>query len=972
MKKTIAILAALLAASAAVSCNLEIEPSHSDDEEIIQDNPENNEENNDPEDNGNTVPDGFKRVTVNAVQGKELKTAYENDVTFSWTSGDEISVYCTDASNPSNTGFYTFGTTEDGPSASFTADIPVTAEVGDVALFPASSSHSYEGGAYKFNVDADKSLVSHYSADIPMYGEKDGSGDFSFTHLAGAFKLIVTDIPAGISQVKVTFTAASSKMSGQFDVTGSGPYTWNTAAGENSAARTIIRKYGVSSNTFTMYLPYTTGTIWGDNTLQIRDFTGDADGSVLYSNDAMGAIPVTRKQVTRLGSVSCESGYSSYFGVDWSGISESVNAKTSDYPAIRSMKATMNADFFYILLNVNTDALTKTHSQDNYIRIMIGGSGSSGLWGAETYSQITANVGGSVKDTQAWAVIGGVPQFNLSSNREIQNHVSVSGNTAYYELAIPRTSATAVYSALASGPSPIKVGVVMDDMWHTDSPAQWSYDAGDPTETIGVIPTQGTEMYSVPQYSSSTLATLDSPVDQNFYESLTETVNPERGMYRHNEYFFREGSVNKTSVSCESDKSLVLTIFYLDDFMATEHLSSFAVTSIRTVLSNVRSAGKKAIVRFAYNNEHNRKVGVDPVTGKDIYEDINPREPETLSYITNHIEDLEDVFEDYKDIIYLVQAGFLGTYGEWYYTTSESSNPLLFPMPLEVSGSSVTNFTNRATVLAKILDIVPNTIQVALRTPFYKRFYLSPDSVDSWSDITSWDGTDANSRLALHNDAFLASENDMGTFKYSPDKPMWKAQSAKLAIGGEVAFIKLASADPEYYSLEPALTAIGEYHYSYLNDASSNDEIIQYWVARDEYPIIRKALGYRLVLNNLQITPATDLRSGSSVNFKIKISNTGSASVIYPRPCKLVLIHESTPTVLKDMTAAYDVRSITPGSYHTYDFDVTLPQNICEGDRLAIWMPDKTAGLQSTASYSIRLSNNGVSWENGYNVIFTF
>ena len=112
--------------------------------------------------------------------------------------------------------------------------------------------------------------------------------------------------------------------------------------------------------------------------------------------------------------------------------------------------------------------------------------------------------------------------------------------------------------------------------------------------------------------------------------------------------------------------------------------------------------------------------------------------------------------------------------------------------------------------------------------------------------------------------------------------------------------------------------------------------------------------------------------SGQIVNFSFKVSNTGSASVIYPRPCKLVLLHGSTPTVLKDLTAAHDVRDITPGSNYTYIFDITLPQNICEGDRLAIWMPDKTAGLQSTAAYSIRLSNNDVTWDNGYNVIHTF
>ena len=932
MKKTI--FAALLAALTAVSCTLEITPSN----------------------NGDQIPDGYKIVTLSAVQGKETKTAYEGDVTFSWTSGDAISVYCTDASVPANTGFYTFTTDGSGASATFTGTIPGTAEVGDVALFPASASHAYEGGIYKFNVDADKSFLSHESADIPMYGAKDGSGNFAFTHLAGAFKLNVDNVPDGVDKVKISFTAASSKMSGQFDITGSGPYTWAPEGGSTEGARTVSRECNVTSNAFTVYFPYTTGTIWGNSTITIKDYTGDVEGSTLFTNDAVGAFPVTRKKVTRLGTLSCE--YRSAYGIDWSGISA---AETST-GAINKLKATMDGTYFYVYMEIDPSKLDLTHAYDHGFYFYASTSGDrTSLW---SDSSKTSKLLSSV-----WAAGSGSMGFIHWQGGSIVSSVSNIAGKAIYEVRIDRS----FNSLISQTSTPIKFGVVLDDNYH-DGEHQYSRGTGN----YGVIPEAGSAMYSIPQYveptPSSTVATASS-VSKNFRESLTETVNPERGMYRHNEYHFTGGSVNKTSVTCESDMTLTLLIFYLEDFMSSANLSAGALTNIRTILSNVRSQGKKAILRFAYNNEYHVKTGVDPVTGDDIYEDVNPREPETLSYITNHIHDLAGVFEDYKDVIYLVQAGFLGTYGEWYYTTTTGTP--LFPMGWSVSGSSIVGFDNRNTVLAKILTEVPNTIQVALRTPFYKRFYLSPDSVDSWSTISSWDGTDDNSRLSFHNDAFLAGADDLGTFhyyapSYSLDKDMWKSQSPKLAIGGEVAFRSLAKCDPAYYALEPALEAIEEYNYSYLNDASGNNEIIQYWVSRDEYPIIRKAIGYRLVLNNLSITPAGTYASGQIVNFSLKVSNTGSASVIYPRPCKLVLLHGSTPTVLKDLTAAHDVRDITPGSNYTYIFDITLPQNICEGDGLAIWMPDKTAELQSTAAYSIRLSNNDVTWDNGYNVIHTF
>lgn len=898
----------------------------------------------------------YKTVTIEALQGADAKTAYEGDKTFSWTAGDQISVYCTDSSKPSNDGFYTFSTTETGASAKFTGSIPVTAEVGEVALFPASTGHKYQDSKYKFHVDADKSLLEHDSADIPMYGTNNGEGGFAFTHLAGAMKFTVNNVPEGVSQVKVIFTANTSKMSGDFEVTGSGPYTWATAGAASSAEKTLSRECTVASHAFTVYLPYTTGTVWGNNTLVVKDFTGGVEGSTLYTNDALGAIPVTRKKVTRLAPFSCD--YRSAFGVDWSGVTESVNTNNT-YPAIKSMKATMDADYLYLYAEVDPSCFDLTHIKAYYFRIYIGDdSGSkSSYWGAEKYTEI---------GSAGWSVYNKAMDFYNYGYAGYSKNVVVLGNTAYYELKLARS-----LSGLVSQTStPIKIGVAIDDTEHDTS----EYNHLNGSVPYGIIPTHGEELYTIPQYVAPTPSTVTATaanVNKTYRESITETVNPERGMYRHNEYFFTGGTVNKTTVTCEDDMSLVLAIIYLQDYMTNATLSDATLNDIRTILGNVRSQGKKVILRFAYNNMHHSGSPATPENA------VNPREPETLSIITDHIDALKTIFDDYKDIIYVVQAGFLGTYGEWYYTTTTGTP--LFPMSMPVSENAVSNFGNRATVLSRILAKVPNTIQVALRTPKYKCFFLHPTCVDgdgSWDEISAWDGTSDNARLTFHNDALFGGADDMGTFRSAPsvDRNMWKSQSAWQAVGGEVAFLSeeaVAGAEP-YYRLDAALQTLKDYHYSYLNDAAANDRIIQYWIAHDQYPIIRKALGYRLVLNNLTITPDGTYESGQSVNFSIKISNVGSASVIYPRPCQLVLLHGSTPIVLKDLTAAHDIRDIAPGGNYTYSFDVTLPQKICVGDKLAIWMPDKTAALQATAAYSIRLSNNDVAWESGYNIIHTF
>lgn len=920
MKKQILFLATGLLASLAVSCQMAEEQA------------------------GQDPAAGMKTVRIGA-RGRDTKTAYQDDKTFSWTAGDDIAVYCTDATLPSNNGFYRFSTTESGPMAYFTGDIPETAEVGAVALYPYSSAHAYKNGQYSFSVDGEKSYLARQSADIPMYGVASAEGVFDFTHLAGAFKLSVDGIPAGVTQVKVTFTAAGARMSGLFAVTGSGPYTWAAAQGESVAERTVVRYCPVSEGAFSVYIPYPDGTIWGNSSLLIQDYTGGTVGATLCDRADVGAIPVARSRVTRLEPLTC--GYQSAFGVNWAGVAEARNTDAT-YPGIGSLKATMDPSYFYILLEVNKDALTLTDDYDHYLHFFLGdGSGSTGYWGTDKYKELKAIINGSSKDTNGWAVRKGVPSFSLSSNREFTSAVTTLFGNVYYELRIPRNAS--MYAALAQTDSPVKLGVILDDTKYNESGSPQYGHIYSPEKKVGIIPTRGSALYEVPQYTPPAAVVVTEPVnvDRVYHESLTETVNPERGMYKHNEYKYSGGGTYSSSVTCPEDKTLVLTIFYLADYATQDHLDAKATTAVGAVLDNVRKAGKKAIVRFAYNWDKN----------------TSPRDA-SVQAVQNHIEDLATVLDTYKDVIYVFQAGFIGTYGEWYYTDSQ------FPKP-SLSGNAVTNYANRAAVLDKLLEVVPEGIQIALRTPYYKNYYLHPSSVSTWEPISAWDGTSANARLTFHNDAFLADANDMGTFKQDYERQMWMSQGAWMVTGGETGFVEAADVNPAYCELDAALTTMRQYHYSYLNDAISNNEIVKYWAANGYYPTIRKRLGYRLVLDSAKIS-APDLRSGSTVEVQLTISNTGSASLVYPRPCQLVVLHEGTPTVLKDMGALYDIRDIAPDGSHTYSFSVTLAQDVYAGDKLAIWMPDKTPALQDRAAYSVCLSNSDITWEEGYNVICTF
>jgi hypothetical protein len=484
-------------------------------------------------------------------------------------------------------------------------------------------------------------------------------------------------------------------------------------------------------------------------------------------------------------------------------------------------------------------------------------------------------------------------------------------------------------------------------------------------------------------------------VNETFTESALNIANPERGMYVMVEYKYHKRTYNDkdatqdelttnsiTSATYEIDDSydannrLTMTLFYLHDFVNSDHISSDGIEYVRSVLTNVRIKGKKAIVRFAYNNRHPSKWDQEP----------------TLSQIQNHLQDLTATLSDFEDIIYVVQAGFIGTYGEWYYTTHFGPSSGGVDYTLSNSGTSVSGYENRRAVIDALLAAVPNTRQIALRTPEYKACYFRNSNLSAYEQLSGF-GTDAVHRLAFHNDAFLYGNGgsssyagDMGTFSYDWHKNMWKDQGAYLINGGEAPYSSKSITGMDGYYKDNVQAAIFDYHYSYLHHdtayhtgSSSGSSLMKHWHEQGWMDDIVKWLGYRLYLANVTVT-GSDSSSGSTLNVSFTLENSGAAPVINVRPMQLVLLHGSTPIVLK--ADCGDVRLVPPGTVSgsvitpgskTYSFTVTLPQSISSGDRLALWLPDNAEDLQSRAVYSIRLANNETTWtSDGYNVFYTF
>ena len=496
----------------------------------------------------------------------------------------------------------------------------------------------------------------------------------------------------------------------------------------------------------------------------------------------------------------------------------------------------------------------------------------------------------------------------------------------------------------------------------------------------------------------------------NFALSSDRLYNPEKGLYKHYEIFFDlqlhlqhpdwaldengVSDLNSSSYNFNAfEGSLVLTLFYLVDYR-TRDLDDIALNAIETTLQKVRNAGKKAIVRIAYSRVAGSGTRYDPSQPRDA----------SLSQVQTHLNQLSSLFASYKDIIYLVQAGCIGTYGEWYYISQPEYE-------YNYTGSSLSSFSGRKDVLTALLNLVPGR-QVAVRTPFFKRAYLNKKSdyqygLNSYLTLTrpNADG-DAHYRLAFYNDVFMCNTDDQqGTFPTSLDRNMWLSQSPFLACGGETANSgSTASYMMNVNSYNP-VDLIKQYHMSYLHQRSNSD-LYAYWVSQGKETAINNNLGYRLWVTSVKMDGT--LSGGKTIKLTYSIKNNGAAPVIYKRPMKIVYIRNSdkkvtelarttgsvsnyvffsqnnTQTTQHGSTDYADIRKIAPNEYKYFTCQFTLPSTVSSGDMIAIWLPDQASNLRNRKEYSIRLANTqpgGFKWQDyadrdntmaGFNTIYTF
>jgi hypothetical protein len=399
-------------------------------------------------------------------------------------------------------------------------------------------------------------------------------------------------------------------------------------------------------------------------------------------------------------------------------------------------------------------------------------------------------------------------------------------------------------------------------------------------------------------------------------------ANPERGFYRHfsdcDALAFNQAQL--TGFRTNDGESLVMCVFYLRNF-TNSAISQSALDFFQRQMDTVRNAGLKVILRFAYSTG---SAGTDA----------------SPAQITAHLNQLAPYLSNNKDVIAVVQAGFIGSYGEWAYSQHFGTNNL-----------TAQNQADRLAVTNKLLQTVPSERMIQLRIPTFKRNTVGSSALTSAEAFTG----SSKARLGHHNDCFLASANDWGTYSNTAvDYPYLAADSTYVPVGGET-----CNYAPPRSDCPTALSELAMFHWSFLN-LDYIQTVLDGWRNQGCFNQVKQKLGYRFVLQNGAYSSSAKPGGAFTVNFSVQ--NQGWAVPYNSRDVELVLRNTANGALYSFKLAA-DPRRWLPGQAVTVNQTVTLPADIVKGNYTVLLnLPDPMPALRNRREYAIQLANNNV-WE---------
>ena len=421
----------------------------------------------------------------------------------------------------------------------------------------------------------------------------------------------------------------------------------------------------------------------------------------------------------------------------------------------------------------------------------------------------------------------------------------------------------------------------------------------------------------------------------SFTESDGLFPNPERGFYFTQSFKSASASL-LTASKIEQNRLQNRTICYLGFYpkkYMNGHIADDFLQMVRNNMQVLRENGAKCIMRFAYSDSENEK----------------PWDP-TPEVVQMHISDIKPILQEYSDVIMCLQAGFVGVWGEWYYTEN-----------FEFAPSTPEEHALRKEVVDAMLDALPAERSVGLRTPMFKRNMYADSYRDTLTLLTAYDGS-PKARLSGFNDCFGASANDLGTFDNILTREYWKRDTRYVLMGGETCGVS------SFCECDVTLKDCEDYHWTYLN-IEYNRQVHNVWKNGGCWDEIERRLGYRLSFADVyHSAPA----AGEEMTVALQIRNSGFAAPMNGRGFEIILIDGNGKKTVYEFDDV-DPRYWFAGRTVNIEKAIAIPSDASGNCTLYLNLPDPKPTLHDNPRFSIRLANDGV-WNEayGYNRITEF
>ena len=615
---------------------------------------------------------------------------------------------------------------------------------------------------------------------------------------------------------------------------------------------------------------------------------------------------------------------------DWSGVPLAATLQTptaNAAVAFQNLYVANDENYLYLRFSLYNPTIPFTSKQDIFL--------DTDANAATGYSEPGLGSEMLIQSGKAYRETNGI--FNAGAINGLDWSASPSGVANEFEVRISRqatyTNGTPVFtnSALESSES-------SGNEWLPNAPGGFTYTFAIESNTV-----LGQEFAT----NTYTVSTEDFP-------------NPERGFYIQEDSFassptpvttqlanYRVNGLGSLGNTYSAKISLVLRLFYMDAFVNSP-ISSNYLASIQADFDSIRAQGDKAIVRFAYNHVTTR-----------------PFPEPTKGQILAHIAQLKPLLKKNCDVIAVLQQGLIGAWGEGYYTDNFYTN----------GQATVQNWLDRADVLSTLLAALPPERMIQVRTPQMKQKFVygpaAPMNSAPLDPTLAFNGNN-NSRIGFHNDCYLASATDYGTFssndlkgKTTPQDTVnlrnYLAQETRFApMGGETCAV-YSPADDCASVGGNADTDMAFSHYSFLNE-EYNVNVNNLWPVHGCIENIKRQLGYRLEL--ISGIFRTEAQPGQAIPIALTFQNAGFASPYNPRGIELILRNTTTgQKFFAELSRDTDARRWLPGSNCVLKAQLALPTNIPMGNyEFLLNLPDPAPSLYDNPAYSIRLANsNAVS-----------